>query len=677
MPIKKQTGPKPKVLADPLDSFRESLGGVDVPDDILAEAAGQIDPNFKPVPAAPLAPKRDPLELLRMPAVLSRLEPSARALTTISQLAFPMFGAPLKTKDTERIEKDIASGFLASAGGTVGAYPAAEVFFEIDTPIGRTAKKMADSITKISAQLAPHDPNFIDQTAMGIGSMALFMPAGVVGGLAASGTMRLGTFAVRLAPLVGTGISTILESAAESGSVFMDAEKKPGWNKRKAADAAFETFWKNMILIGITNRYGLFGETGGKVARLIKSSSMEGIQEGAQEIISSVAKKESVNWKAVVDSAGVGAIVGGGAKGIMDLASADMPVTKVDAAVVGGPEAVAQFRQNLPILAESILGKDFPVSPAAIQEGLQHAGVALEAAIKGGQDPADAQLTAAKAFADRLDLETRNQPQNPKTPERLQMVDALESLEPLVTEESIVSPETKEVVKEEKKGQPAAQEGQGEALSGLVESLDLEPFELRYDQYKRVYGEGRPDAEIQSDYRKEIRAAIKTGKDVPNAIIDSLPEESAADWKMGNKRSFAFDPNSTQNEGRFRLYPQNELTDYFRRKSSTPGVSYVIGKDQAGNEVVQAIRFDKGIMPEQKAGQWWEDNKSRFEFFGTEPVKKPIPPTMRLDRRGIPIRNPEDVVARIPSGQGRPVKITHQMVLDEAQGLLDEAEELL
>jgi len=88
-------------------------------------------------------------------------------------------------------------------------------------------------------------------------------------------------------------------------------------------------------------------------------------------------------------------------------------------------------------------------------------------------------------------------------------------------------------------------------------------------------------------------------------------------WSSGKSRAFAFDPNSTENEGRFRLYPPSKINQdtYFRRKSSTDGVSYVMGKDSAGKETIQAIRFDKEKMPEDKAKAWWGKNKGKYSFY--------------------------------------------------------------
>ena len=98
-------------------------------------------------------------------------------------------------------------------------------------------------------------------------------------------------------------------------------------------------------------------------------------------------------------------------------------------------------------------------------------------------------------------------------------------------------------------------------------------------------------------------------------------------WQSGRERPFAYDPNSTVNEGRFRLVSPDDIKrgTYFRRKSTTPGVSYIMGKDESGKTVTQAIRFDKRVMTEDQARQWWETNKDRFRRPEAAPAAPVVP----------------------------------------------------
>lgn len=123
----------------------------------------------------------------------------------------------------------------------------------------------------------------------------------------------------------------------------------------------------------------------------------------------------------------------------------------------------------------------------------------------------------------------------------------------------------------------------------------------------------RPSASLES-IEAPPKKIVAKGKEKVKAEI--------GDWSKGESRPFAFDPNSTENEGRFRLLPTESIKkeSYFRRKSSTPGVSYIMGKDKdSGKEVTQAIRFDKSVMPEEKAWEWWKENRGRFQFYAKKP----------------------------------------------------------
>jgi len=100
-------------------------------------------------------------------------------------------------------------------------------------------------------------------------------------------------------------------------------------------------------------------------------------------------------------------------------------------------------------------------------------------------------------------------------------------------------------------------------------------------------------------------------KGMPRKFVKVGGEEVEAEgeaWERGAERNFAFDPDSTKNEGRFQLLPPGQVSDYFNRYSSTEGVRYVMGKTEAGAEVVQSVRFKKELFTEDKAGKWWEKN---------------------------------------------------------------------
>jgi hypothetical protein len=126
----------------------------------------------------------------------------------------------------------------------------------------------------------------------------------------------------------------------------------------------------------------------------------------------------------------------------------------------------------------------------------------------------------------------------------------------------------------------------------------------------------------------------------------------ARDWEQGGERRFAFDPNSTKNEGRFRLFPPKSVapelypegTKHFRRQSSTPGVSYVMAKRPGEKQAItQAVRFDKKVISESQARDWWEKNKSRpeFQFYGGEKAVAETPKVeAKVEKKAAPAPKP-------------------------------------
>ena len=146
-----------------------------------------------------------------------------------------------------------------------------------------------------------------------------------------------------------------------------------------------------------------------------------------------------------------------------------------------------------------------------------------------------------------------------------------------------------------------------------------------------------PDAPVSIE---ELEKLI--GEEEPQvfASASGLVKTAGGDWGAGGDRPFKFDPNSTENEGRFRLMDPKLVTDYFRRKSSTPGVSYVMGKFDDGETKIQAIRFDKARFSEEEAAKWYEDNRGgwyrraqlleRLVSEAQVPMNDPLPTSIRL-----------------------------------------------
>ena len=112
---------------------------------------------------------------------------------------------------------------------------------------------------------------------------------------------------------------------------------------------------------------------------------------------------------------------------------------------------------------------------------------------------------------------------------------------------------------------------------------------------------------------------------------------------------FKFDPNSTLNEGRWRLIdPENFIKSkngWFRKKDPRyTGISYVYGPIKGtALPYRQTIRFDKSIFSEKEAGEWWEAHKGDYYKEWTEedwkkwsknqPEKKQKPKDQKITRR--------------------------------------------
>ena len=84
-------------------------------------------------------------------------------------------------------------------------------------------------------------------------------------------------------------------------------------------------------------------------------------------------------------------------------------------------------------------------------------------------------------------------------------------------------------------------------------------------------------------------------------------------------KTFRFDKNSTINEGRHRLFnPDKCVADsYFRRKSKTEGISYVMcNVSNKKRAKIQSIRFKKDKIRQQEAGKWIKKNLYRLKGTG-------------------------------------------------------------
>lgn len=319
----------------------------------------------------------------------------------------PITGALLQTERGKRSAMALASGMAGTAAGMVASVPAAESFFGKDTIIGQKAQSAAKALQKIAADTMPENPDFGDQLANGAGSMALFMVPGGASARLVSAVPRMGMLATKLAPAIGAGISAVLQSATMAGGVYEDQLNK-GLDRENASRSAFRDFWQNAILVGVTNKLGIFGEQANLLKKALMSAPLEGIQFGAQSIIGSLAKNEPIDWKGdVLPNAGVGMVLGAAAGPLMEgvtgehAARPPRETTTITDDTLG-TNGSAYLKTKFPQLYEQINNQTAPVDKAKLKDILVQSAAAGEEVILKGGSPEDANKAAVAAFAQTI-----------------------------------------------------------------------------------------------------------------------------------------------------------------------------------------------------------------------------------------------------------------------------------
>ena len=222
-----------------------------------------------------------------------------------------------RDSDVAKVERDLAGGETPAArmgrSFATGAVGSIQGMVRSAELVGIDAfKPAADKMQAWVEAVAPEDPNFMEQIASGAGSQAAFLIPG-------AGAMKFTELASRFAPTLASGIgatvSTLLESSAEAGSVYQDALAL-GYDEEKAQTAGEKTFWANVLLVGITNKLGVFGDQATQLKAALMSAPLEGLQESGQQVISNVNTGRDP-YEGVLESGAIGVILGGGAGAAM------------------------------------------------------------------------------------------------------------------------------------------------------------------------------------------------------------------------------------------------------------------------------------------------------------------------------------------------------------------------
>ncbi len=164
--------------------------------------------------------------------------------------------------------KDFTAGAIQTGGGLLG-YAARMT--------GSNALREGQlKVTQQAADLMPSDQNFLDNLAAGAGSTTTFFVPGM--GLA-KGAQAVASVSPRMGLWLGSGAAAGMEAAVEAGAVY-EQMMADGKGEKAAAKAADRAFWQNAGLLAVTNKLGLFGDTGGQLTLRTLGAAFEGGQEG-------------------------------------------------------------------------------------------------------------------------------------------------------------------------------------------------------------------------------------------------------------------------------------------------------------------------------------------------------------------------------------------------------------
>lgn len=243
-------------------------------------------------------------------ATSAKLQKERDRLNELIGLDNNRLGTVLKrTNEARKIYKSRARrGVAAGAIDVADSFADAVSWLGRDIPgIEKTAKKTSDKIEQWSDYIRPEQPEFVDKLAQGVGSALTFYIPGVG---VAKGVNLFAKVSPALALFFGGSAAAALESASEAGTVY-EENVETGKSKDTAAEKASNTFWANVVLVGITNRLGVFGDSATRLKRVLASAGFEGLQEYAQQAISNV--NTGREWdEGTIESGIIGAIIGGG-----------------------------------------------------------------------------------------------------------------------------------------------------------------------------------------------------------------------------------------------------------------------------------------------------------------------------------------------------------------------------
>ena len=381
--------------------------GIDLPDDIIAEAAG--------------IPVKHTQEEVTNKA---RTIESNRLMDSLVAINKPFKRAFEKYRPT-RSALAGGAGLGRALADTVSAVPFVEKYlFGEEGKTSEVAHKASSFLNRAASEIMPDDPDFFDHLMSGVGSLVLFGATGSLaqraalgaGGALVSQLPKYAKLGTKLARMIGTNTATLMEVLTESGGTYNDALEKFDGDTDKAEEAAKRTFLANAILIPLTQILG--DEPSGRVRNFIlKQASKEGIQEGFQTVTSHATLNYEMPWKQIWDtlslkdvglSTAIGSILGSGVGGIQVANKATLSEQNVDPGLLKRTAAV-------PGLPELAINKEYPVSNLRLVDALESSVEAAEQSAQEGAAPEEVALEAASTF--NQEVEAAIETQKTETPQ--------------------------------------------------------------------------------------------------------------------------------------------------------------------------------------------------------------------------------------------------------------------
>jgi len=241
---------------------------------------------------------------------LSRQYDKVNSLSSGSSLDRLMNSKYIANLITERSLKNVAADFLSSSA-SVSKFISWKADYKDKEGVAKAARSTTDKLEEWAGAVRPTNPDLADAIAGGFGSVGFFFIPGVG---TARGAAMLAKVSPKLALIFGQSASSSLEASAEAGDVY-ETLIEQGKTKEEANNGANNTFWANVGLNIILDRFGLLSE--GRRLRVLKTGTAEGVQEMSQAVISNLNTGRPYD-EGLIESGIVGAVTGGAVGGMTD-----------------------------------------------------------------------------------------------------------------------------------------------------------------------------------------------------------------------------------------------------------------------------------------------------------------------------------------------------------------------